>query len=143
MAVKKTDSVQEYSKGWYDKMVIIWRDRMDMLGIHDTGALRSSIEKGKFSMDEDGGAMAFHYLEYGIYVDLGTGNGYYRGNPGDLHFLDPTYRLEHKLGAPRKRKPWFNKSWYISVLVLKEKLADVLGEQFSGLFDNLKGRERG
>ena len=143
MAVKKTDSVQEYSKGWYDKMVMIWRDRMDMLGIHDTGALRSSIEKGKFSMDEDGGAMAFHYLEYGIYVDLGTGNGYYRGNPGDLHFLDPTYRLEHELGQPRKRKPWFNKSWYISVLVLKEKLADVLGEQFSGLFDNLKGRERG
>ena len=60
MAVKKTDSVQEYSKGWYDKMVMIWRDRMDMLGIHDTGALRSSIEKGKFSMDEDGGAIAYN-----------------------------------------------------------------------------------
>jgi hypothetical protein len=124
-------------------MILIWRDRMDMLGIHDTGALRSSVEKGKFSMEEDSGAMAFHYLEYGIYVDLGTGNGYYRGNPGDLHFLDPTYRLEHKLGAPRKRRPWFNKSWYISVMVLKEKLADVIGEQFSGLFDNLEGRERG
>lgn len=27
-------------------------------------------------------------------------------------------------------------------MVLKEKLADVIGEQFSGLFDNLEGRER-
>ena len=66
-----------------------------------------------------------------------------RDNGGDLPFLDPAYRLEHHLGKPRQRRPWFNKSWYISVMVLKDKLADVIGEEFAGLFDNLEHRERG
>ena len=32
----------------------------------------------------------------------------------------------------RQRKPWFNKSWYISTMVLKDKIADVAGEEFPG-----------
>lgn len=105
--------------------------------------MRGSVEKGHFSIGEAGGSLAFRYLEYGIYVDLGVGNGYRRGNGGDLPFLDTVYRLEHHLGKPRQRRPWFNKSWYISVMVLKDKLADLMGEEFAGLFDNLEHRERG
>ena len=48
--------------------------------------------------------------------------------------------IEHKLGKPRERRPWFNRSWYISLMVLKDKLADVIGEMFAGLFDNLENR---
>ena len=88
-------------------------------------------------------SLAFRYLEYGIYVDLGVGNGYRRDNGGDLPFLDTAYRLEHHFGKPRQRRPWFNKSWYISVMVHKDKLAEVIGEEFAGLFDNLEQRERG
>lgn len=124
-------------------MVEIWRDRLDVLRVRDTGALRGSVEKGHFSIGEAGGSLAFRYLEYGIYVDLGVGNGYRRDNGGDLPYLDTSYRLEHHLGKPRQRRPWFNKSWYISVMVLKDKLADVIGEEFAGLFDNLEHRERG
>ena len=29
----------------------------------------------------------------------------------------------------RQRKPWLNKSWYISTMVLKDKIADVAGEE--------------
>ena len=65
-------------------------------------------------------SLAFRYLEYGIYVDLGVGNGYRRDNGGDLPFLDTAYRLE-----------------------LKDKLAEVIGEEFAGLFDKLEQRERG
>ena len=75
---RRTDSIREYSQGWFDKMVEIWRDRLDVLGVHDTGYLRGSVKKGHFSIGESGGSLAFQYLEYGIYVDLGVGNGYRR-----------------------------------------------------------------
>lgn len=137
---RRTEHIGDYAQGWQDKMVDIWRDRIDLLRVRDTGALRASIEKGHFSFGEAGGSMSFQYLEYGIFVDLGVGNGYRRGNGGDLAFLAPSYRLEHHLGQPRERRPWFNKSWYISIMVLKDKLADVIGERFAGMFDNLDAR---
>lgn len=60
-----------------------------------------------------------------------------------LKFLDPVYRHEHHKGKPRSRRPWFNVSWFISTQVLKEKLGELIGEEFSGLFDNLTRHERG
>lgn len=132
-----------YVTSWRDKMVEIWRDRLDLLGVHDTGALRRSIQKGQFSVDDARADMAFQFLEYGIYVDLGVGNGYRHDNGGDLEFLGAAYRQEHHLGKPRERKPWFNKSWYISVEILKSHLATILGDQFAGAFDTLTDRERG
>ena len=138
-----TDSIREYAQGWQDKMIEIWRDRLDLLGVRDTGALRASVQKGHFDMGDAGGAMAFRYLQYGIYVDLGVGNGYRRDNGGDLEILNPTYRLEHKMGKKRERRLWFSRSWYISTMVLKDKLADVIGQDFAGLFDTLTDRERG
>lgn len=59
-----------------------------------------------------------------------------------LKFLDPVYHHEHHKKKPRSRRPWFNVSWFISVQVLKEKLGELIGEEFSGLFDNLTRRER-
>lgn len=138
-----TDARRAYLEAWKQKMVQIWADRMDMLGVYDTGALRSSLTEGTLSMDDSSAQMMFKYLQYGIYVDLGVGNGYRHGNGGDLFFLDEIYRYEHKLGEPRKRKPWFNNSWYLSVQVLKEKMAHLIGEDFAGMFDNLNERERG
>lgn len=137
---RRTENIGDYAQGWQDKMVDIWRDRIDLLRVMDTGALRASIGKGHFSFGEAGGSMSFQYLEYGIFVDLGVGNGYRRGNGGDLPFLAPSYRMEHNLGQPRERRPWFNRSWYISLMVLKDKLADVIGERFAGMFDNLDAR---
>ena len=124
-------------------MVEIWRNRLDVMGIRDTGALRSSVKKGRFNIEDAGGAMTFLYLTYSIYVDLGVGNGYRRGNGGNLSFLDPVYRHEHHKGMPRSRRPWLNVSWFISTQVLKEKLGELIGKEFSGLFDNFIRRERG
>ena len=42
--------------------------------------------------------LTFEFLQYGLYVDAGTGRGYKRGNGGDLYFLAKDYRKEHKLG---------------------------------------------
>ncbi|MBR6926836.1 MAG: hypothetical protein IKH52_06495 [Bacteroidaceae bacterium] len=77
---QKQHLIRTYSKDWYEKMVEIWRDRLDVMGIRDTGALRSSVKKGTFNIEDAGGAMTYLYLTYGIYVDLGVGNGYRLGN---------------------------------------------------------------
>ena len=138
MAQNNTADLKTYSKAWYDKMVTIWRDRIDAMDILDTGALRGSVAGKGFAMDEMGGQMAFQFLQYGIYVDLGTGKGYKRGNGGDLEFLGKDYRKQHKLGKARKKRPWFSKSWYISTQVIRDVYAHLVGEKFVGIMDNLE-----
>ena len=54
------------------------------------------------------------------------------------------WRKEHGWkGKPRKAKPWFNHSLYISQRVLAEKAADIMGDRFVAIFDTLTDRERG
>ena len=130
-------------RAWRDKMIQIWQDRLDLLGVHDTGALRRSVRPGATDLTPGKQTLAFRYLEYGIYVDLGVGNGYRHDNGGDLQFLGKAYRALHHMGRPRERRPWFNRSWYISVEVLKRHMAAILGDQFAGAFDNLTDRQRG
>ena len=78
----RTAELEPYIKAWRDKMVEIWRDRLDLLGVHDTGALRRSVQEGQLSLGDARADMAFRFLEYGIYVDLGVGNGYRHDNGG-------------------------------------------------------------
>ena len=138
MAQNNTADLQTYSKAWYDKMVEIWRDRIDAMNILDTGALRGSVAGKGFAIDEMGGQMAFQFLQYGIYVDLGTGKGYKRGNGGDLEFLGKDYRKQHKLGKARKKRPWFSTSWYVSTKVIRDVYARFVGDQFVWIMDNIE-----
>lgn len=138
MEQNKTSDLKTYSKAWYDKMVEIWRDRIDAMNILDTGELRQSVAGANFAMDDAGGQMAFKFLQYGIYVDLGTGKGYKRGNGGDLEFLGKEYRKQHKLGKARKKRPWFSTSWYVSTQVIRDVYARFVGDQFVGIMDNLE-----
>jgi len=130
--------LQDYSRAWYAQMVKIWRDRIDLLGCVRTGALRSSVTGGGLSLSNADMQATFRFLQYGLYVDAGTGNGYKRGNGGNLAFLDKNYRKAHGKGKARKRRPWYSTSWYISREVLKEKYAKMLGEAFAGAFTELK-----
>lgn len=138
MAQNNPADLQTYSKAWYDKMVEIWRDRIDAMNILDTGALRGSVAGKGFAIDELGVQMAFQFLQYGIFVDLGTGKGYKRGNGGDLEFLGKDYRKQHNLGKARKKRPWFSTSWYVSTKVIRDVYARFVGEQFAGIMDNLE-----
>jgi len=120
-------------------MVTIWRDRialLDFLPSH-TGKLLSSVQKKNIKISESDFEFVFQFVEYGIYVDNGTGNGYRKGNPGDLEILDKSYRYEHGMKRQRNRRPWFSISWDISTCVIKDAMAYLLGEKFSGLFDIL------
>ena len=68
-------------------MVRIWRDRLDQLVPPDTGTLRRSIEAASFKVDGYSLEAAFRFVQYGIYVDAGVGNGYKHGNGGNLQIL--------------------------------------------------------
>ena len=136
-------SLKEYSKAWYEKVVQIWLDRYSdfEIGIHPTqkssGDLRKSITPAGYKADALETEMRFKFLQYGIYVDAGTGKGYKRGNGGDLKFLGKDYRKEHKLGKAREPRPWFSKSWYVSTQVIRDVYARLVGEKFVGIMDNL------
>lgn len=157
-AVKRNDARRhanpiDYAGAWHQKMIEIWGDRLRLLQIGNTGALRQSVRSRSLNLSEDNIRMSFEFLQYGIYVDAGVGNGYTHGNQGNLDILNPIYREEHGLnrprrrgrkadgkmtsGKPRKKRPWFSRSWYISVEVFKEALADMYGQEYVGLFDNI------
>lgn len=129
--------LRQYADDWTAKMVEIWQDRLDMMAVYDTGALRRSVHPNNVHIDGLSLDVSFSFLQYGIYVERGTGNGYKRGNDGKLQFLEKKYRKEHGLGKARERRPWFSKSWFISSEVMKEHLIKVLGDRFVGGFDNL------
>lgn len=75
---------QKWIQGWSDFMIKMWRERMMQFAppVYRTGALASSVQgivhPGPVTTIEH------HFLEYGIYVARGVGNGYRRGNGGDL-----------------------------------------------------------
>lgn len=132
-----TDDVKQYSEEWYRKMTTIWRDRIDLMGCIRTGALRSSIQNGGLNINGYDINATFRFLQYGLYVDAGTGNGY-RPGEGLAEHIDKDYRRSHKhYRKARKRRPWFSASWYISREVLKNKLASILGEDFVGAFSQI------
>lgn len=81
-----TPPMPEYVDRWTAKMVEIWRDRLDLLGVYHTGNLRQSVTKGNVNVNGLDADISFQFLRYGIYVDRGVGNGYTRGNGATLLF---------------------------------------------------------
>lgn len=127
--------VEKFQEEWVKKMVEIWTDRLIMLGAFTKEAhLLRSVALDGARLSEEESQITFSFLQYGIYVDAGTGRGYKRGNGGDLYFLAKDYRKKHKLGEPRKRRPWFSKSWNISLRVMANYMTKKLGEEYTGLF---------
>ena len=127
-------SVEQFQEQWARKMVDIWTDRLEMLGAIRTGSLHGSVALMGKSISQEESQLTLQFLRYGIYVDAGTGRGYTRGNGGDLYFLAKDYRKEHKLGHPRLKKPWFSRSWRISLRIMANYMQRKLGEEYTGLF---------
>ena len=77
--------IEQYERGWSRMMVDIWREKIQQLNISDSGALRASFEEvvttGQVTTIEH------KFLQYGLFVAAGVGNGFYHGNPGDLLFM--------------------------------------------------------
>lgn len=147
---KATDEDRKkYQEAWAEMMVTIWREKIERLHVINTYALHQQITDNVITSSDAMSTIQHKFLEYGIYQDVGTGNGYSKDNGGYLKILDPVYREEHGLDKPRKVGPkaggyytsgnpripreWFSRSYYASVMVLKEQMAYMYGEEFCGL----------
>lgn len=144
--------VDAYMRAWTQMMKVIWTEKMARLNVVSSGSLIRSIS-GFSQSNADGSSLArFKFLQYGYYVDAGTGTGFTAGNGGQLDIMDRTYRIKHRLDIPRKRgpkwgggytsgeprkpKPWFNAKWFSSTMTLKDDIAKILGDDFRAMTIN-------
>ena len=116
----------KYVRAFNSTMIKIWREQQTLLGAVDTGALyRSTVAVG---MTADGKftsvTLSQSFRTYGIFVDYGTGSNTPRGNSGDLG-AGFTNR--------RRRKRWFSRKYFASVMNIQEFFADNLGRDFTGI----------
>ena len=140
-------------------MLKIWQEQITLLGIIDTGALLASPKAfhvradGRFS--EVGLSQAF--LEYGLWQDYGTG----RETPhklsaeGELAHTSaeaqPGLRSRNPRGnsgnlgrtKKRKRRRWFSRKYYTSVMRIKEFYEDNIGKTFTGILSNALNKNFG
>lgn len=84
------EELERYERGWSKMMIDIWREKIQQLNINDSGALQNSMEElvttGQVTTIEH------KFLQYGLFVAAGVGNGFYHDNPGDLLFMGDRYR---------------------------------------------------
>ena len=120
---------QKWLEGWSEFMVKMWRERMMQFAppVYDTGALSRSVQgvihPGPVTSIEH------RFLEYGIYVARGGGNGYRHNNGGDLAFLkDWKTNPRH-----RQKRDWFSKKYMYSLHRLNEFEAAYYGTTYNGL----------
>lgn len=120
---------QKWLEGWSEFMVKMWRERMMQFAppVYDTGALSRSVQgvihPGPVTSIEH------RFLEYGIYVARGVGNGYRHNNGGDLAFLKDWKSNPYH----RQKRDWFSKKYMYSLYRLNEFEAAYYGTTYNGL----------
>lgn len=124
---QQLEARRKYVTAFNATMIKIWREQIALLGVIDTGALyRSTVG---ISMTADGKfidiTLEQAFNTYGLFVDYGTGRNTPRGNSGDIGRANP-----------RKRKRWFSRKYYASVMNIQEFYADSLGHEFCRAISN-------
>ena len=118
---------EKYVMAFNDTMLKIWQEQITLLDVIDTRQLLASPKALPVRADgrffEVGLSQMF--LEYGLWQDYGTGKETPRGNTGDIG-------REKK----RKRRRWFSKKYYSSVMNIRDFFADNLGREFQGIISD-------
>ncbi|WP_443962313.1 hypothetical protein [Prevotellamassilia timonensis] len=115
---------EKFVSAFNETMLKIWKEQMTLLDVIDTGALLASPKS--LPLRADGRFMELglsqSFLEYGLWQNFGTGKEIPRSNNGDIG-------RERK----RKKKPWFSRKYYASVMNLRDFLADNMAKEFVGV----------
>lgn len=124
---RSLDERRKYVGAFNRTMINIWREQITLLGAVRTGALyRSVVAVGT---EADGRFTSVRLQQsfnlYGLYVDYGTGSNTPRGNPGDIGRANM-----------RRRKPWFSRKYYASVMNIRDFFADNLGRECTDIVSN-------
>lgn len=116
---------EKFVEGWNNTMVDIWRERIRLLNVVDTGALLGSPLQ--LPVRADGRfydiTLSQNFLEYGLWQDLGVGREVPIGNPGDIGH-----------DKVRERRRWFSVKYYSSIMKLRDFMGQSLGEEFKSMF---------
>lgn len=119
-------------------MLDIWREQIERLQVIDTGALHQSLQ-GSLNESAQGLDIYMKFYQYGIYQALGTGNGYKHDNGGDLYFLGE--ERGNRPYEPRKKRNWYSKKLFMSVMAFKEDMARLTGTEAVHLLkESMAGR---
>lgn len=124
---KNLEERRKYVLAFNSTMIRIWREQISLLGVIDTGMLyRSTLAVG---MNADGKftqvTLSQSFNTYGIFQDYGTGKETPRGNSDDI-----------SRDKVRKRRRWFSRKYFASVMNIQEFYADNLGRQFCNAISN-------
>lgn len=124
---KAIEERRKYVTAFNRTMIKIWREQISLLGVVDTGTLyRSTLAVG---MTADGKftqiTLSQSFRTYGIFQDYGTGRETPRSNSGDIG-----------RDKVRKRRRWFSRKYFASVMNIQEFYADNLGRQFCNAVSN-------
>lgn len=124
---KATLERQKYVQAFNATMIKIWREQIALLGVIDTGALYRSTLAVRMNADGKYTSITLEqsFNLYGLFVDYATGSNTPRGNPGDLG-----------RDNARKRKRWFSRKYYASVMNIRDFYADNLGRDLADTVSN-------
>lgn len=118
---------RKYVSAFNATMLGIWKEQIVLLGVYDTGNLYRSVVD--VAMNADGKflniRLAQRFALYGLFQDYGTGREVPVGNPGDIG-----------RDKVRKRRPWFSRKYYASVMNIREFFADNAGKQAANVISN-------
>lgn len=106
-------------KAWADIVISKLKNNIDELDVRDLGNLDNSIIHTLLvNAGTDIDKIEFSFKMYGIYVDMGVGKEFSRGNSGDTGY-DKGFT-----NPKRKPKEWFSRKYYGQVMKLREILMD-------------------
>lgn len=122
MSDRAQEERERYVRAFNNTMISIWKEQIALLGAVDTGALYNSVMDVRTDADGKFTSVTLEqrFLLYGIFVDAGVGKEVPRGNPGDIG-----------RDKVRKRKRWFSRKYYASVMNIREFFADNLGKDMA------------
>lgn len=114
------DARRKYVEAFNNTLIDIWKDRIRKYKAINTGDLYASLRHLQLKADPEYTSLELQheYLEYGEYVDKGTGRETPKGNPGDIG--------RNKV---RQRRPWLFRPYMRSFYNIRDFMAESLGEQ--------------
>lgn len=109
----------ETLQAWAEIVIKNWEEKIEKLGISDTGALVSSLVHELYlESSGDAATIAFAFNYYGRFVDMGVGKGVPIGEV-------KASRNEHT----RRPKKWHSKVFFAEVQKLGEIWAEKTGQK--------------
>lgn len=120
-----SQDTNRYLEAWADQMLFIWMEKIYKYDINLSYSLVQSLVLESLEKDTTGTIrrIEFSFLEYGLYVDRGTGREIPRGNSGDIGFT-----------PKRQPRPWYSKKLYASLMNLLQDLPTITGEETITMF---------